>query len=312
MARLRRFGLRPVPSAEVRGIMMAAVDGRCTNCETPLAEPRPNFCPECGQDTNLNPPTLREFWAQFTDTYLAPKGAMWTTLKLLLTRPGELTAQYLTGRRRQYVLPLRLFGLATVVMLVVMRVVSVIELSVLDEPALAAALAERPSQVSLELGFGRAGVTGGQFYCEGLNPWLCQRLKVKLDMSTHDLLVQIERVSDRMARNAGVVMLVLLPAFAGVLTLLYRYRGMGYTEHLVFALHLHAFWFLVVAVMMTAPSWLLLPAVLVIPGYAGLAFRRVYGGRAWGLVWRGALLSVVHLVLVASIVAVTALVALLI
>ena len=155
----RRFGLRPVPSAEVRGIMMAAVDGRCTNCETPLAEPRPNFCPECGQDTNLNPPTLREFWAQFTDTYLAPKGAMWATLKMLLARPGELTAQYLTGRRRQYVLPLRLFGLATVVMLVVMRVVSVIELSVLDDPALAAALAQRPTQVSLELGFGRAGST---------------------------------------------------------------------------------------------------------------------------------------------------------
>ncbi len=57
---------------------------------------------------------------------------------------------------------------------------------------------------------------------------------------------------------------------------------------------------------------LLLPAVLVIPGYAGLAFRRVYGGRAWGLVWRGALLSVVHLMLVLVIVAVTALVALLI
>jgi len=308
----RRIGLKPVPSADVRGIMLSAIDGRCTNCEAPLAEPRPKFCPECGQDTNLNPPTLREFWAQFTDTYLAPKGAMWTTLKLLLARPGELTAQYLTGRRRQYVLPLRLFGLATLVMLVVMRVVSVIELSVLDDPALAAALAERPSQVTLELGVGRAGVVGGQFYCEDLPPWLCTRLRAKLDLSTHDLLAQIERVSDRMARNAGLVMLVLLPAFAGVLTLLYRYRGMGYTEHLVFALHLHAFWFLVVASVMLAPAWLLLPGLLLILGYAGLAFRRVYGGRAWGLVWRGALLTGVHLLLVASIVAITALVALLI
>jgi hypothetical protein len=307
----RALRLRPVPSAEVRGIMRAAIDGRCTNCEAPLADPRPNFCPECGQDTNLNPPTLREFWAQFTDTYLAPKGAMWTTLKTLLLRPGELTAQYLSGRRRQFVLPLRLFGLATLVMLVVMRIVSVIELSVLDDPALATALAERPTQVSLELGVGRAGVVGGQFYCEGLPPWLCTRLQAKLDMSTHDLLMQIERVSDRMARNAGVVMLVLLPAFAGVLTLLYRYRGMGYTEHLVFALHLHAFWFFVVALIMLAPVWLLLPGLLLIAFYAGLAFRRVYGGRAWGLVWRGALVTVVHLALVAVIVALTALVALL-
>jgi len=301
-----------VPSAEVRSIMLAAVDGRCTNCEAPLAEPRPRFCPECGQDTNLNPPTLREFWSQFTDTYLAPKGAMWATLKMLLLRPGELTSQYLTGRRRQYVLPLRLFGLATLVMLVVMRVVSVIEFSVLEDPDVAAALAERPSHVALELGVGRAGVADGVFYCEGLTPWLCQRLRAKLDMSTRDLLAQIERVSDRMARNAGVVMLLLLPAFAAVLTLLYRYRGMGYTEHLVFALHLHAFWFLVVAAVMLAPGVLLLPGLLMILAYAGLAFRRVYGGRAWALVWRGALLSAVHLVLVMTIVAVTVLVALLI
>jgi hypothetical protein len=55
-----------------------------------------------------------------------------------------------------------------------------------------------------------------------------------------------------------------------------------------------------------------LPALVLIPAYAGLAFRRVYGGRAWGLVWRGALLSAVHLVLVMAIVAITALVALLI
>ncbi len=308
----RALRLRPVPSADVRGIMRAAIDGRCTNCDAPLAEPRPNFCPECGQDTNLNPPTLREFWQQVTDTYLAPKGAMFTTLKMLVLRPGELTAQYLTGRRRQYVLPLRLFGLATLVMLVVMRLVSVIELSVLDDPAFTAALAERPSHVALELGIGRAGLEAGHFYCEDLPPWLCTRLQRKLDTTTRELLAQVERVSDRMARNAGIVMLVLMPAFAGVLTLLYRYRGMGYTEHLVFALHLHAFWFLVVAATMAAPLLLALPALLVIPGYAGLAFRRVYGGRAWGLVWRGALLSVVHLMLVLVIVAVTALVALLI
>jgi hypothetical protein len=308
----RGLHLRPVPSAEVRGIMAAAVDGRCTNCESPLADPRPKFCPECGQDTNLNPPTLREFWQQFTDTYLAPKGAMWATLKMLVMRPGELTAQYLTGRRRQYVLPLRLFGLATLVMLVVMRVVSSIELSALDDPAVRGALSDRPSEVALELGIGRAGMRGGQFYCEELQPWLCRRLQVRLDTSTHELLMQLERVNDRMARNAGLVMLVLLPAFAAVLTPLFRYRGMGYTEHLVFALHLHTFWFFVVALMVVLPLALGAPLLLLIPAYAGLAFRRVYGGRAWGLVWRGALLSLVHLLLVALIVALTALVALLV
>ncbi len=308
---LRRLAPRPVPSAEVRAITLAAIDGRCTNCEQPLPEPRPNFCPECGQETNIKPPTVAEFVQQFSGTYFAPKGALWTTLKLLLARPGELTAQYLTGRRRQYVLPLRLFVLATIVMLVVMRIVSSLQMAALDDAAALHALPERPSQVALELGVGRAGVAGGQFYCEDLPGWLCRRLAVKLDMPTRDLLAQVDRVQDRLARNAGLVMLVLLPAFAAVLLLLFRYRGLSYTEHLVFALHLHAFFFLVAALVMPAPEWLALPALLGLPVYAGLAFRRVYGGRTLGLVWRGALLTLVHLLLVVVIVALTALVALL-
>jgi hypothetical protein len=312
MAWRHAFRLRPVPSAEVRAITLAAVDGRCTNCEAPLPEPRPNFCPECGQEANIKPPTVAEFAQQFSGTYFAPKGAMWQTLKLLLARPGELTAQYLNGRRRQYVLPLRLFVLTTLLMLLVIRIASALQMSVLDDAAVLQALPERPGAVALELGIGRAGMAEGRFYCEGLPTWLCSRIQAKLDMPTRDLLLQVERVQDRLARNAGLVMLVLLPAFAAVLALLFRYRGLSYTEHLVFALHLHAFWFLVVAVVVPLPALAMLPALVLIPAYAGLAFRRVYGGRAWGLVWRGALLSAVHLVLVMAIVAITALVALLI
>jgi hypothetical protein len=308
----RLLTLNPVPSADVRAITLAAVEGRCTNCGLPLPEPRPNFCPECGQETNIKPPTAGEFVQQFSGTYFAPRGALWQTLKLLLARPGELTAQYLTGRRRQYVLPLRLFVLATLLMLLVMRITSSLEMSALDDPAVRSALPERPGAVALELGFGRAGMAEGRFYCENLPPWLCTRIQARLDQPTGELLRQVERVQDRLARNAGLVMLVLLPAFAAVLALLFRYRGLSYTEHLVFALHLHTFWFLVVSAVMLVPALAALPALLVIPAYAGLAFRRVYGGRAWGLVWRGALLSAVHLVLVLSIVAATALVALLV
>mgnify|MGYP001057476860 CR=1 FL=1 len=76
---------------------------------TPLAVPRPRFCPVCGQETNLRPPRLGEFLQQFGGAYFATEGALWRTLKLLLFKPGELTRQYLAGRRKHYVLPLRLY-----------------------------------------------------------------------------------------------------------------------------------------------------------------------------------------------------------
>src|SRR6059058_3391673 len=80
------------------------------------------------------------------------------------------------------------------------------------------------------------------------------------------------------------MLFVLLPLFAGIVALFYR--GRKYPEHLYFAIHLHAFIFLALAVAALA-KFSELPAVAAvtsaiaicwIPVYAALAFRRVYGG----------------------------------
>jgi hypothetical protein len=303
--------LSPVPSDAVAAITAAAVEGLCTNCDHPLGEPRPKFCPQCGQETNIKAPTVGEFLQQFSGTYFASEGALWRTLKLLFSQPGELTSQYLNGRRKHYVLPLRLFLSATLVMLVTMRIVGALQFSSLEDPALTGALPERPAAISLELGFARAGLEGPTFFCEGLPGWLCERLRKRLDTSTQSLLTAMERATDRVASHAGLTMFVLLPAFALGLALFFRWRGFSYTEHLVFALHLHAFWFLVVAVMMVGNEWLALLGALVIPAYSALAFRRVYGGPALRLSVRCLLLTVVHTTLVLVVVAIAALTALL-
>ena len=305
--------LSPVPSPEVAAITALAVMGQCPNCEAQLSEPLPRFCHACGQETNIKPPPVAEFLQQFSGTYFATEGALWRTFKLLLSRPGELTAQYLNGRRKRYVLPLRLFLSLTLVMLVTVRILGAIQLSALEDPELARSLSERPSQVSLDMGPVRAGVHDGAFYCEGMPPWLCQRIKGKLDTSTAELLQQVERVNDRIASYAGVVMFVLLPGFALGLALLFRYRGFSYTEHLVFALHLHAFWFLMAAVMMVGLTWfepLAWLALLAMPAHAAMAFRRVYGGNLWLLSLRVAVLMAAHSTMVLLIVALSALAAL--
>jgi Protein of unknown function (DUF3667) len=303
--------LAPVPSPEVAAITLAAVEGLCTNCDHPLGEPRPRFCPSCGQETNIKAPTVGEFAQQFSGTYFASEGALWRTIKMLLTRPGELTAQYLNGRRKHYVLPLRLFLSISLVMLLTMRIVGALQFSTLDDPEFTKTLPDRPSAIALELGFARAGIEEGAFFCEGLPAWLCKRLQRRMDTSTVALLASIEKASDRVASNAGLVMFVLLPAFALGLAFFFRWRGFSFTEHLVFALHLHAFWFLVVAVMMLGIEWLVVLGLIVIPAYAALAFRRVYGGPPLRLAVRVLLLTVVHGTLLAATAALVALAALL-
>ncbi len=89
----------------------------CLNCGASFAAPRPKFCPSCGQETTVRPPTLGEFAQQFGGAYFSTEGALWRTLALLLFKPGELTRQYLAGRRKHYVLPLRLYLTVSVVVL---------------------------------------------------------------------------------------------------------------------------------------------------------------------------------------------------
>lgn len=80
------------------------------------------------------------------------------------------------------------------------------------------------------------------------------------------------------------MLFALLPVFAGIVALFYR--GRKYPEHLYFAIHLHAFIFIVLALtqlgkytrltaLAAAGSALAMVWILV---YATLAFRRVYGG----------------------------------
>ena len=104
-------------------------------------------------------------------------------------------------------------------------------------------------------------------------------------------------LGERAVSNLGAAMFVLLPLFALSLKLVHLNRRLRYTEHLVFALHLHAFWFLLLAPMLLNLPWLTGLAFMVLPVYTWLAMRRVYGGRWWPLLLRSALISSVYSVL---------------
>jgi Protein of unknown function (DUF3667) len=251
----------------------------CLNCDQRFDDPRPRYCPACGQETNVKPPRIGEFIQQFGGAYFSTEGALWRTLALLLLKPGELTRQYLAGRRRHYVLPLRLYITISLVALLLVRLVAATDL-VVEMPEGAAAKA--PIRLSSKLGVGEVGIKDGNFYCTDLPVWFCQRVKKRIDVDAKALVAETERFRDRFLGNLGGAMFLLLPTFALWLKLAYFNRRMRYTEHLVFALHVHAFWFVVVGLLATGPDVIALAAVVAVPVYAALAARRVYGGR-WSI-----------------------------
>lgn len=268
----------------------------CLNCGEPFGRPRPKFCPACGQESNVKPPTLLEFAHQFGGNYLAVEGALWRTLGLLLGKPGQLTLEYLAGRRRRYLPPLRLYLMISLAMLVLMRMLSVVgagNSAVILDPA-ANGPHVKAAQFDLDLGPGKVGMNNGVFHCEGLPKWMCHRLERRMDVDPKSLARELEGVDERFVSNLGNAMFVLLPMYALWLRLVYRSRQLRYTEHLVFALHLHAFWFLAMACMALGWGPLQFLALIAVPTYALLAMRRVYGGRWAPLLARAIVVSVLY------------------
>ena len=81
---------------------------------------------------------------------------------------------------------------------------------------------------------------------------------------------EVEQLGQRFVANLGGAMFVLLPGYALWLQLVYRNRRLRYTEHLVFALHVHAFWFTMLALSFAG-----------LPGQFAGGLRRCRCTRCW-------------------------------
>lgn len=246
----------------------------------------------CGQETTLRPPTLGEFLQQFGGAYFATEGALWRSLKLLLLKPGELTRHYLAGRRKHYVLPLRLYLTISVLTLLLLRLVAGVSA---DIPL--------ASDVDLRQGVWsvtdvkspiNAGLDNGAFFCHGLPAWFCKRLETRLDTDAKAWRRDLERLPGRLISNVGGAMFIMLPLFALLLKLAYWNRQLHYTEHLAFALHIHAFGFLCLLLTLLPLKWLSLLVAAMVLVYFVAALKRVYSGRWYWLGLRASLVAVVY------------------
>jgi hypothetical protein len=137
----------------------------CPNCAQPLIERALPYCPACGQETRVRPPSVWEFVQQFGGAYVSTEGALWRTLRLLLTKPGALTTRYLAGQRKRYVLPLRLYLTISLTALLAIRLVPGAGPAVLSvDPPMASQDAD-----DLHIGIGPfgAGSKNGVFFATG-------------------------------------------------------------------------------------------------------------------------------------------------
>jgi hypothetical protein len=268
---------------------VAQVEGAaCRNCDAALAGP---YCAACGQQDRDPDPSVRELAAEMVAEQLGVDGRLVATFRRLLVAPGQLTVDYLAGRRASLVSPLRIYLTCSVLFFAVAAVV--------PEP-------RRVMQQATHAGAPTDDREGTRLIeakvaeMRRASSPVTRRLADNLERQ----LVHRAALERWKAGALPKLMFVLVPAFAA-LTALVLPRRRRFPAHLAFALHVHAFAFLALLlyeagkladrldaiVAATAVSWTLML------GYLVLALRRAYALRAVPAIARATVICVAYYLL---------------
>jgi len=80
----------------------------CPNCDKQLKEEM-NFCPNCGQENHIKRVSMKMLVSDFSSTYFSFDSKLFSSLKYLLIKPSFLSLEYLNGKIEAYLRPIRLY-----------------------------------------------------------------------------------------------------------------------------------------------------------------------------------------------------------
>jgi hypothetical protein len=247
----------------------------CLNCDTRL---HGKFCHACGQKATPASVNVHDFVHEATHEFLHLDGKILKTLKLLVARPGQLTVEFLEGRRVRYISPLRVYLTFSLIFFTL------------------AAILPRGLEGAIKV---KGGGLQGDTEME-------RRLSTGLSKAEQDA----DLIGNAVMKHLPKVMFALMPVFALIVWAFYRRQQRFYIPHLYYSVHFHAFAFLVMSVYVAinrigVPKPIAAVLILTVIPYHFLALRRVYGGSlgltlakgfaAGFLYWLIAILSVLAL-----------------
>jgi hypothetical protein len=281
------------------GAILHPVATSCLNCNAALSG---KFCAHCGQRAVPPYPTVRELASEAAAELWGWDGRIAATFRMLLLRPGALTREFLEGRRARYLAPFRLYLIASVSYFVLAASSPEVRLD---------------SGETLMLGL-RFGVTATDSARDATNPnpgragqtlSAEERAQLRAEIDSAPRLFQpllTKALDDPSGFRRDVfatmpkLFFVLLPFFALVVS--WFYPGRRFPEHLYFAIHVHAYLFFALALTELAKFSGMAVFVIaivalggvVLPVYATVAFKRVYGGSMLATVLKSAGISVLY------------------
>lgn len=183
----------------------------CVTCDTPV---RGAYCHACGERAATNDDLrVRVFLADVAEAAFNLDSRLWRSLRALLVRPGELTAEYMRGRRKPYLGPVQLFVIANVVFFSVLSTIGGFEVFT--------------TTLRNHVGMVGYGAVAGKM------------VEARASLQSPERAAYQRRFDDATPRYANSLVIIMVPMLAALLFLLYG--GRKYFVHqLVFSLHFFA------------------------------------------------------------------------
>ena len=275
--------------ADVSGnsVGLTASVGQCANCGHERFD---RFCPKCGQNDRDYirglPPILGDILKETFEI----DSRFFRTLKPLFLRPGELPSEFSRNRRASYISPLRLYIFTSLVFFFLLaattdfrpplnaerdgvragRLQAEVELESEGDRAASIeslkALLPVPQQRKVDQVLARPG-TGPKIVVYSLASVASQMPKEGTadadwlwELARYGLARVVDVAEDPRAAgsafldNLPFAMFVTLPAYTLLLMLLYVRHHRYFTEHLIFAVQLHIFAFIIFTVLVALPD----------------------------------------------------------
>jgi len=237
----------------------------CANCESPLTG---RYCAACGQPARGVRVGLHDFLHEAVHEVLHLDGKIARTMILLLRRPGQLTSDFLSGKRSRYVSPLRLY-------LMLSAIYFALALALGPDKFVAVRVTETPTPTGVKTTTTPAAQsTAGP----------ANSLWARLARGGRKLQGRPERLAELVIHDIPKAMFLLMPFFAFLLFLFHRNHEPFFVPHLYFSIHYHAFVFFLstcVGLLTVTNLWILEAAArtaqLIVFVYLYLSLRRVYG-----------------------------------
>lgn len=305
----------------------------CQNCGTPLLGPH---CYACGQPVKGLVRHFSSILGDFLDSVFNLDTRIVRTLGPLFARPGFLSLQYFAGHRVRYVSPVRLFFFLSLITFFVAQLAldigddamrfgeqqPIAHASAVAELQLAAQRGEpppppAPDKPKFDLSDGPWHPERNPVHIGGLPDFANDWLNRQIGRAEKNIVRMQEDPSlfkDALLGAVPSTLFVLLPVFALMLKVAYLFKRRLYMEHLIVALHSHAFLclallgvFLVVAVrralgdgaVSSLLGWAEAALFVWMPLYLLLMQKRVYGQGWFMTLLKYCVLGTSYLVLLA-------------